>query len=490
MISLNLLISGTMLSSIAASAAKPVPGRPNVILIMTDQQFAEAMSCRMGETFLRTPAMDNLTAKGILFTRAYSPNPLSMPARKSVITGRYPHETGVTWNIAPKGGFNSAEFVSMGTWFRNSGYETAYYGKWHLLYNPKAVDEHGFENMEPPVTPQTRGMSPDTRAADAAVQFIARNHEKPFMMFVSFLNPHNICEWARRASGMRQVLNCGEIGDPPETGQLPPAPANIDPPLNEPDGLSHFRKLMQIEGGVFPVAKFTPDDWRRQRWGYYRMIELVDKEVGRITDAVSKAGLEKNTIIVFTSDHGELAGAHRFNQKTVFYEESVRVPLIITMPGTTTAGTSDKLVNTGTDILPTIMEIAGIEIPEKLPGRSLWPVVMGKPAPKWPRYVVVQNDLRAWELPDTPRMEGRMVMTERYKYCIYEKGNLRESLVDLEKDPLEMVNLAEEKSFRKILLKHREMLSEFGKKYNDPLVTKLLENNAGPVPLSVKKQNH
>lgn len=473
---LNLLISGTILSSLAASAAQPKQPRPNVILIMTDQQFAEAMSCRMGDKYLRTPAMDNLAANGILFTRAYSPNPLSMPARQSLITGRYPHETGVTWNIIPKKGYNYEEFTSMGTYFRNAGYETAYYGKWHLINNQKAVDWHGFENMEPPVNDRTRGMSPDTRAADAAVSFISRNHTKPFMMYVSFLNPHNICEWARRASGMKQSLNCGEIGDPPAPDQLPPAPLNIAPPVNEPDGLTHFRKLMQIEGGVFPVAKFTADDWRRQRWGYYRMIELVDKEIGRIMDALGKAGLERNTMIIFTSDHGECAGAHSFNQKTVLYEESVRVPLIIAMKDRTKNSISDKLVNTGIDILPTIMECAGIEIPASLPGRSLWPQAMGKPATEWPGYVVSENDLRAWEVADTPRMQGRMVITGRYKYCVYEKGNQRESLVDLEKDPLETVNLAGEISCRKILLLHRAMLSEFGKKHNDPLVARLLEN--------------
>lgn len=480
---LNLLIPGTLLSSFSAVAGPSQASRPNVILIMTDQQFAEAMSCRMGDKYLRTPAMDYLAANGTLFTRAYSPNPLSMPARASLITGRYPHETGVTWNINPKSGFDHREFTSVGTYFRNAGYETAYYGKWHLPYDQKVVEEHGFEKLEPPVTPKTKGISPDTRAADAAVQFITGNHEKPFMMLVSFLNPHNICEWARRLSGMEQVLNCGEIGNPPSADQLPPAPLSMAPPAGEPDGLSHFRKLMQIKGGVFPVAGFTTEDWRKHRWGYYRMIELVDREVEKILEALRSAGAESNTLIVFTSDHGECAGAHSFNQKTVLYEESVRVPLIITMKGKTLKTTAENLVNTGTDILPTMMECAGIAKPSKLPGKSLWQVALGKKITGWPEHVIVENDLRAWEQPDTPRMEGRCVITGRYKYTIFEKGNNRESLVDLKKDPMEMVNVAGEKHFRKILLEHREILSDFGRKHNDPLVSRLLKNDAGPVPL-------
>jgi choline-sulfatase len=478
-------IAGTLVKRLAVCPVESIVSPPNIIFIITDQQFAEAMSCRMGDKFISTPAMDELAASGMLFARAYSPNPLSMPARNSLLTGRYPHETGVTWNESPKDGFDPREFVSMGTWFSKSGYETAYYGKWHLAYNQKDVKEHGFQNMGDVSTVNAKNVSPDTRAADAAIQFLSRSHQKPFLMVVSFLNPHNICEWARRASGMKQVLNCGEIGDPPETGKLPPPPANLAPMVNEPDGVSYMRKIMQVEGGVFPVAKFTPEDWRIQRWGYYRMIELVDKEIGRITEKLRETGLEHNTVVVFTSDHGECAGAHRFNQKTVFYEESVRVPLIISMKGRTSGKTSDKIVNTGIDILPTFMECAGIEIPKKLPGLSLWSEVLGKPVKKWRRYIVAENDMRAWEVIDTPRIEGRMVLTERYKYCIYEKGSLRESLVDLQKDPGETINIAEDPAFSTTLLKHREFLKDFGKKYNDPLVKRLLFDNAGPVPLVI-----
>jgi choline-sulfatase len=153
-------------------------------------------------------------------------------------------------------------------------------------------------------------------------------------------------------------LNCGEIGEPPPLEQLPPVPFNLALPKNEPDGMTFMRRACQVEDGLFPVGKFTHEDWRKLRWGYYRMVELVDKEIGRVLDALRKAGLEENTLVVFTADHGECAGAHGFNQKTVFYEESTRVPLIVSWKGRTPTATSDKLVNTGIDILPTLMEAA------------------------------------------------------------------------------------------------------------------------------------
>lgn len=465
-----------------AGAVPPVGGqRPNVILIMTDQQFGDAMSCRMGRQYLHTPTMDNLAAGGMVFTRAYSTNPLCMPFRNSLFTGRYPHETGVTKNACPKGGLDPKEFVCMGTYFKNAGYETAYSGKWHLCFEQKDPSVHGFEIMKSRIKDNH-----DFGVADGAVQFLACRHDRPFLLVASFLNPHNICEWARRAAGREQRLSCGEIGDPPALDQLPPAPTNLAPPRNEPDGMTLIRRAYQVEDGPFPVGKFTAEDWRKQRWGYCRMIEKVDAEIGKVLEALRKAGQENNTLIVFTADHGECAGAHGFNQKTVFYEESVRVPLIVAWKGKTSAGTSDKLVNTGIDILPTLFDCASLETPKRLPGRSLWPLALGKSVSEWRDHVVAQNNMSQTGEVDglRPVMEGRMVRTERYKYCIYSRGNRRESLVDLQTDSGEMNDLAADPKHRDVLLTHRELLARFGKEHNDPLVAELLADNVKAVPFT------
>jgi arylsulfatase A-like enzyme len=460
----------------AAESAKP-----NVLFIITDQQFAEVMSCRMGKQYVNTPAMDYLAAQGIVFTRAYSSNPLCMPSRNSIFTGRYPHETGVTRNGRPSVPMNPTELVCLGSYFKTAGYDTPYVGKWHLCYAEKDSQTHGFEIIRA----KTSG-GHDANVTEGALQFLARPHDKPFLLVASYLNPHNICEWARRLAGRDQRLNCGEIGQPPALDQLPPAPFNIAPPKNEPDGMAFIRRAYQVPDGSFPVGNFTAEDWRKHRWGYYRMTELVDREIGRVLDALRKTGLEEKTLIVFTADHGDCAGAHGWNQKTVFYDESARVPLIVSWKGKTSAATSDKLVNTGVDILPTMLEAAGLPVPEKLPGRSLLPLALGKDVSAWRNYVVVEDDMSQTGVVDRirPTMQGRMVRTERYKYCIYDRGQQRESLVDLQSDPGEMNNLATDPNYRQVLREHRELLTRFGKEHNDPLVAELLADNVKPIPFT------
>jgi arylsulfatase A-like enzyme len=131
--------------SSAAASAPAIADKPNVVFVITDQQSADGMSCRMGKQFIDTPTMDRLAQTGMLFTRAYSSNPLCMPFRVSAFAGRYPHETGVTKNAGPKGGLDPKQFVCLGTYFRNAGYDTAYSGKWHLCYDRKDTKAHGFE---------------------------------------------------------------------------------------------------------------------------------------------------------------------------------------------------------------------------------------------------------------------------------------------------------------------------------------------------------
>jgi arylsulfatase A-like enzyme len=469
----SLLAPGLM----AGGDASPTVRRPNVLFIMTDQQFAEAMSCRMSGGFVKTPALDSLAANGMVFTRAYTANPLCMPARNSIFTGRYPHETGVTRNVEVK--MDPAEFVCLGTYFRQAGYETAYFGKWHLCFAQKDTKAHGFAM---PRSPAGERQDQDARTATGAAWFISQRHDQPFLLVASFLNPHNICEYARG-----QPLPCGPIGVPPVPEQCPPAPANLAPPEDEPDSMTMMRKGYHASP-TFPVGAFTPEKWRQLRWAYYRMIEKVDAEIGRVLQALRQAGLEEKTLIIFTSDHGECAGAHGFNQKTVFYEESVRVPLIVSLRGVTKPGSSDKMVNTGLDILPTMLDFAGTEQPKKLTGRSLKPLVTGEPVTQWRDHVVVENHMDQAAAVDgiRPVVQGRMVRTQRYKYCIYSRGERRESLVDLQADPGEMKDLARDAGSRQTLLQHRALLMTFAKEHNDSLAVSLLENDVPPRPFTAE----
>ena len=160
--------------------------------------------------------------------------------------------------------------------------------------------------------------------------------------------------------------------------------------------------------------------------------------IGQVLQRLRETGQEENTLMVFLADHGDCQGAHRWNQKTVFYDEAARVPLILSWKGVTKPGTSDRLVHTGVDLIPTMCGYAGIPVPAGAPRRSTSRATAER------EYVVVCNKMVQGAPIDgrTPEPDGRMVRSRRYKYCVYSEGKRRESLVDMEKDPGEMVNLA------------------------------------------------
>jgi len=462
-----------------ASEPGVATSRPNILIIVTDQQFAEVMSCRMGKEFIQTPALDGLAERGMLFNRAYCAFPLCSPSRNSMFTGLYPHQ--VRWKpVHPE------PSLYLGRYLRDAGYETAYSGKSELF--AKDVEQHGFETILAPMGGGSRQEAMnnggwDAWAASEAAAFVARPHDKPFLLVASFLNPHNICEWSRRLAGQKQTLDCGEIGEPPAVEQLPPAPVNLGPQADGPDGLAFMRRGYQADWR-FPVGGYSVEDWRRHRWGYYRMVEIVDREIGRVLKAVRDAGLEDNTLVIFTSDHGECAGAHGWNQKSVPFDESTRVPFIVSWKGKTPAATSDALVNTGIDIVPTVLAAAGVADPPALPGASLLPLAFGSRPADWRDAVISQMSMsQAGEIEGiTPTMKWWMVRTDRYKYCLFSHGTQRESLIDMAADPGEMRNLAADPAHRDALLEHRDRLARYARDHDDRRVAPLLADDVKPIP--------
>ena len=439
---------------------KNLARKPNILIIMTDQQFGDGMSCVLGKKYLHTPHMDSLAENGMRFTRAYSPNPLCVPMRTSMITGQFPHQTKHQTNARTE--LNPADFVFMGKLFKDADYETAYFGKWHIPLNPKWKDVHGFDFF----TEKSARLNPNP-----AANFLKQKHERPFFAVVSFLGPHEICQWARK-----EALPGEQLCTIPPLNQRPPMKTNSKPPENETDIMAHMRKSYQA-ARWFPIGDYTEDDWRRLIWGYYRLIERVDGFVGTVMNALRESGLEEETLVVFLSDHGDCHGAHRWNQKTVFYDESVRVPFIVSWKGKTPKGTSDVLINTGIDLIPTLCDFASISVPASLPGKSLKALALGQ-KPNWTReYVVSQNHMIQCEPVDGKDLKpmGRMVRSNRYKYCLYSEGKRRESLVDMETDPGEMVNQAENPEFEPVLKQHRAYLKEFAEGYNDDVALAMLE---------------
>jgi len=437
--------------------------RPNILVIMTDQQFGDVMSCVMGNRYIRTPHMDALAGNGMRFTRAYSPNPLCMPMRTSMITGHYPHQTGVQTNQG--GDLKPEHFPTMGTVFKRAGYETAYFGKWHIPLKSDKKRLHGFDTFV-----GNARLDPQPAAA-----FLQQAHDRPFLAVASFLSPHEICEWARK-----EKLPGGSLGPLPPLDERPPMRVNSEPPENETDIIAHMRKAFQSwkMGGrlAFPVGDYTEQDWRRHIWGYYRLIERADRFVGVLMDALRTSGQEENTVVIFLSDHGDCHGAHRWNQKTVFYDESARVPFIISQKGRTHKGTSDLLVNTGIDMIPTLCDFAGIQPAANLSGLSMKAPALGQNPKSKRAYVVSQNHMIQCAPVDGKDLKphGRMVRSERYKYCLYSEGKRCESLVDMENDPGEMVNQAGNQAFEEILNQHRAFLREFAQQQKDETALAML----------------
>lgn len=430
------------------------PSRPNILIITTDEQFAESASYRIGTKYINTPNMDRLAAAGMVFTRAYCAHPLCVPSRASMLTGRYPTELGVMTNAdRTTVRLDPGKFPMMGRIFRDAGYDTAYYGKWHLPIKEAEVATHGFAKYE---TPQN---DPRT-SANCAAYLRARAgaaSEAPFLMIASFLNPHNIAEWARG-----EKLPLGEVGTPPPLAELPPLRPNARAQAGAPDIIDEIRRSYQA-APMFPVGAFDEQKWREYIWAYFRMTEKVDKEIGVVLDALRETGLDKTTLVILSADHGDMQGSHGWNQKTVLYEEATRIPFVMSYPGVITPGTTNHLTNTGIDLLPTICAYAGIAPPAGLPGVSLRPAAEGRAAKDTRPYVVVVTRMIQGVTVDgkTPQPDGRLLRSQRYSYTAWSDGQHRESLVDLDSDPGEMTNLATNPAFARVLRQHRAMLAEW-----------------------------
>jgi arylsulfatase A-like enzyme len=449
------VISRRRLLQTGAAFFAPAGSRPNILIITTDQQFGDSMSCRIGKKYLNTPNMDSLAAEGTLYSRAYCANPLCVPSRTSIYTGRYPVETGVQTNDTTA--IDARRFPCMGTIFKRAGYSTAYFGKWHLPFDQKNPAVHGFDSVS------VNKADHDRSAAEGAAAFIKAKRSGPFLTVVSLLNPHNICQWPRH-----QKLSEGSVGAPPPLAQCPPWRDNHAPQQGEPDAVTLMRRSYQATD-TFPVGKFDEKLWREYIWAYYRMLEIVDKRIGTVLTALRAAGAEKDTLVVFSTDHGDCQGAHGWNQKTILFEEAARVPCILSWKGVIKPQVSERLVHTGTDFLPTLCDYAGLARPDGLPGISLKQTKDNNP------FVVVSNHMVQGAAIDgrTPEPAGRMLRSEHYKYTVYSEGKRRESLVDLRKDPGEMVNLADRYEYVGPLKQHRMMLAMWCRQYGDkfPLVS-------------------
>lgn len=445
----------------------PHEPRPNILIITTDQQWAGAMSCA-GNPDLHTPAMDSLAERGMRFDAAYVANPICVPSRTSYMTGTHSHQNGVFSNV--RRGDVPVSVPCLARVFRDHGYDTAHIGKWHI---PRPLEDRawsGFDTIEAP-----RDNRVDFDIPEPAIRFIETQRATPFFLVASFVNPHDVCEFARRLSGIPSELPNGEIGDPPPAETCPPMRPNHAIPDGEPAVIREHQNDSNMHR-AYPTRNWADNDprWRQYLWCYYRLIEKVDAQIGVILDALRRSGQEENTLVLFTSDHGDGMGAHRWNQKTLFYDEVARVPFIVSWKGRTLAGACNRkhLVNLGTDLFPTLFDFAGIEQPAHLTGVSAARVARGETdAEPRPCIVAENNHHHGFGVPG--EVHGRMVRSMRYKYVRYNRGSPSEQLFDLHRDPHELRDLTHHGDAREVLADHRRMLDDHIRQTGDffPLTT-------------------
>jgi choline-sulfatase len=456
-----------------------------VLVIITDEQHAGMLGCA-GNPHVRTPNLDRLAAQGTRFERAYSANPICVPARLAMMTGRMPSSIGMEANqdIGKRVPPNILQHA-MGRLFRDGGYRTVYGGKVHLPGgdgSANRIDEYGFEYL----TKDERGKLAETCAAWLREN---RRGDRPFLMVASFINPHDICYMAisahAQATGAPAQVNLLADGPAEAIGYLhealqlpgglgeekffaevcPPLPANHEVPREE---LSAF---MDDKPASVHYARrsWTERDWRLHRWAYARLTERVDAEIEKLFWGLREAGLEDNTVVIMTSDHGDQDASHRLERKAVLYEESVHVPFIVSWKGVTRAGSVDRrhLVSSGLDLIPTICDFAGIALPGALKGMSVRPLAEGRMPRRWREHLVVENHL------------ARLVHDGRWKYMVGREGrhaqgcractdnagewdgHVREMLVNLQTDSGEMNNLAGDPRSRERLEAGRAALRQW-----------------------------
>lgn len=437
---------------LAACSVGKEPTPPNIIYVMTDQQAFDAMSCA-GNELVFTPSLDRLASTGVRFENAYCAFPLCVPSRAAMFTGRMPHESGIYVNtrVIEDEDF---PFETLGTRLRDAGYKTHYIGKWHLTIPMSDTTQHGFLGID---HPGSHGF--DVDYANSAVNFLKQNHDDPYFLVVSFVNPHDCCQLARGEdlSGFE-----GAIPKLPPSENLPLLAANFDIPENEPDYIRQWQE--ENSERLYPSFGWDEEAFKVYQWGYYRLVEKVDSLLGQVFDAAEQSNEADNTIIIFSSDHGDGISRHHWNQKWSLYDESSKVPFIIAGRQIDRKGETDsRLVSSGLDLMPTICDYAGIVPPENMRGRSLRPLVEGNQEEDWRKYVVTELSFGTWvdEYHMDTFSKARMLRTNDYKYVVLDKGELKEQLIDMQNDPGEVKNLAMDPKYHQELKMHRELLKNW-----------------------------
>ncbi len=411
----------------------------NIVFLFSDEHAGGVMG-NSGHPVVRTPALDRLAAQSYVFDNAYCNSPICVPSRLSLLTGRYPHQIGA-WDL---GVIPDRQHRTWGDYLTPAGYETVLCGRTHFNGTERL---HGFSyrllddlprwcsrNGQPPRrTPDARRGSNshvtecgpgdhehtgyDRKVADSAVEFLrekaAGPDASPFLLYCGFMHPHFPL-----------------IAPPEAFSQYDPDTLTLPDTWNEPLEAQH--PIIQHHRWAWRNDIPPPEATVRCALAaYYALVSTLDAHIGQILQAIDASALRDNTVVIYTSDHGEMAGHHGIWQKQCFYEPAVRVPLLVRLP---TGETGQVPQNVSlVDILPTLLAIAGLEVPSDLPGDSLLEIARHRPHDTSRAVFSEYHHLGM-------QNAGFMLKRGDHKLCHY-VGSAPQ-LFNLEVDPLENVDLA------------------------------------------------
>lgn len=482
--------------------------QPNILLVITDQQRTETLGF-MGKTPCKTPHVDRLAREGISFDRALCTNPLCLPARASLFTGKYPHQVNMMLNS------DTLEHPPVLTdSLKALGYHTAYAGKWHLEPpgQPKAFlnrekelgldDVHGGEvsakgervidrwfdkaegqgSYDYSVWCEENGLPDGWGVSDPDV----RTHRKPSMTIPKTkrqdLDPnHTYDAWVtdialrfldERPGDQPFFLVAGYFGPhPPFLIPEPyysmynpadiPEPPNFKPQPNKPQSTltSYYHQLWLDHGDDW-------DAWKKSMAVYWGFCTMMDDLLGRLISRLESESILDDTLIIFISDHGEMLGSHGLWHKMMPYEEALRVPMVMRYPSTIDAGIRSQANVSLIDIPSTILSIAGADIPNDMVGIDLTPAFASEEEFQDDAYRFSEyKPLGAWQ----QVTDWRLVTDNTWKY-VWNNNDLDE-LYHIENDPYELDNLIDNPTYAETYQRLKSRLNQWMQDTSDPLLT-------------------
>jgi arylsulfatase A-like enzyme len=491
-----------------------VGDKPNIVLIITDDHAYQALSA-YDNKFINTPNIDRLSAEGMLFEKAFVSNSICSPSRAVALTGKFSHLNSVRDNLDV---FDTSE-VTFPKILKQYGYETAIYGKWHLKSEPKGFDywevlpDQGHyyhpEFLSPSGEAKSKGYVTDV-ITDKAIHYLdtLRDFNKPFMLMYNHKAPHR--QWWPSMDDLedfksRKIPVPKSLFDDYKTKSRASIAAEmriadhmalsadnkIAPEVLEKLNYKEF--LSWYEGAYLDrFNRLTPEEqiqwmkvygpinkdfetispkgkaltlWKFQRYmeDYLGVIKSVDRNVGKLLDYLDDNNLTENTMVIYTSDQGFFLGEHGWFDKRFMYEESFRTPLLIRYPKQIKPNSINSDLVQNIDFAPTILEVAGIDIPEQMQGQSLVPL-FGNNNHQWRDALYYHY----YEYPGIHMVKRHYgIRTERYKLIRFYYDIEAWELFDLEKDPNEMQNIYNNPEYSDVQLKLHKQLEEIRLYYKD-----------------------